>query len=414
MDPSGNLEEVLKEGEEYFRNTIENNGVKSYVILETCNRLEIYYEGDGIVSYPGVPQPSAQFSELEVVRHLFRVASGIESLSVGENEILGQVKDAYEKYLATGSVGKNLAFLFRKAISVGKLSRDRTSISKGKVSIPHFMVDALENSFGVRGKRVLVVGTGKMAIDISRYISEYSPASITVTGRNPVTARELSENLGTLCRPYADLEECASESDVIVTATVSKNLIFTQELVSKIEGGKCYLDVSTPRNVEQSVANLNGNFLISIDSIMDDLKENRRKRESEITRVSEIVERELRNYLAKISEFKAEELLSSMYNYSRIIEAEEIEKFQAAISAGKDPIETARTLVRSSLGKALSPLTFAVKGMIRTGVVRSVEEVLEALVQEFVRDSVKHSGQTAAQTVRRNPRSQIPQLAQKP
>ena len=414
VDSFDRLTAVLTAGSDFFMERLKNAGVNSYVILETCNRLEIYYEHDNALTIHDAPEPSQLFEGTEAIRHLFRVASGIESLSAGENEILGQVKDAYEKYLSLGTVSKELALLFRKAISVGKLSREKTGISRGKVSIPHFMVDTLQGTFGISGRKVLVVGTGKMANDISRYIMGYSPDSLIITGRNVVSAMELSGSVGAGYAPYDQVDEIAATSDIIVTATISKDLLFTKDRVKSIGGSKCYVDVSTPRNIDPSIMGFNGNFLISTENIIDRLNENRTRRESEIQKVSAIVDDEIIGFLSKLTENNAENLLSEMYNYSKIIEKEEIEKFKASLASGKDPVEAAALMLRSSMGRSLSPLTFAVKTLIRQGGMKSVNEVLDTIVQEFIRDSAKHSYPPEGQPARRNLRSQIPQITQKP
>jgi glutamyl-tRNA reductase len=413
-DASRTLEAVLSAGQEFIINRLKSLGISSYVVLETCNRMEVYYESENSLRIEGLPDPTSEYSREEAAKHLFRVSSGIESMSAGENEILGQVKDSFERSVEAGCVGKPLSLLFRKAISVGKACRERTGISRGKVSIPHFVVDTVEESFGINGKNVLVVGTGKMASDICKYVLGYFPGSITITGRNSASAKELANSLGVNVIPYDLVNQRAVASDIVMTATVAKEFIFTADRVRDIGGSRCYVDVSVPKNIDPSIAQLNGNILISTDSIIDQLNENRRRREAEIEKVTRIVDEELSNFLSKMSESRAEDFLSEVYNYSRAIESEEIEKFESAISAGRDPVEAASMMLRSALGKTLSPLTFAVKRMIREDGSKSVDEILDIMSREFIRDFLKYSGQTADLPGRRSPRSQIPQLSQKP
>lgn len=335
----------------------------SHVLLVTCNRVEFYFTFDSsVISEEDLTAiyPSLLLSQ-DAIRHLFRVASGLESMSVGENEILAQIKAAYEKSRSSGGTDKLTSLIFRKAISVGKAVREKTSISRGKTSIPVIAVDLASRKTSLKSSRIGIVGTGQMAETFIKYLQKKEPGNITVVGRNIEKARALSELYGCTYAGVTDLGEVVNSSDAIFTATSSKNILITRSMLNGSASKKTLVDISNPRNIDPALDSAPGVNVYSLDNIKEISLENSILKKEEIPRAEEIVDAEFDKFKIKLREFRAEELLTKSHTYAESIAIMEINRMMKEIDKGMDPSEAKKRSASAMVNRILGNYTTVLK-----------------------------------------------------
>lgn len=401
------FEQIAAVNDETIANMLEKAGVGKYIVLSTCNRFEVYYDGDGDTAV--LPfRPQRELSGREAVRHLFMVSSGLESLSLGENEILGQIKDSYEKSLESGTVTNLLSNVARKSISCGKNVRHKTGISAGRVSVPSYCGQLIYSRFRGNGKRISVIGTGKMSNDILKYVMEGKPASVTVYGRRQEALARLQDKFRLLNTSFMkDLSSVVEESDIIVFATTSKKpLLFSSDF--SVNGtGKAIMDVSVPTNVDKSVDSLENVTVVRLSDIEPVLKKNMEWKRKLVDEAEKIVDSQTDVMMKKILELESEDLISRIYSFSRKIGEQEAEEFRRSISSGQDIESSIEGFVNSIVNKLLHPQTAAIKDLVRNG---GAGEILDRLVRHYEtgeRVSVSDYSEPEGREGSRNRRAQI-------
>ncbi len=398
------LHGVLVRGLDYWDEVAARSGLNDFVILSTCNRLEIYYMGGTLKVPEGFVSPTLVSEGNDAILHLFRVASGLESMSVGEGEILGQIKAAFDLYSRKGLVGKQLSVIFRKAISVGKLVREKTGISVGKVSIPSLVTEVINKRRKISESRVCIVGSGKMATDLAKYVSKLSPVAAFMVSRNtpslPVEGFEF--------RPMGSLFQVMEESNVIITATSSKEPIINEGDALRLSRGKVLADISFPANIEYGVEKIPGITVVRLESLKDMLSENVRRKKDEIHKTEAIINREIDALRFKLMDFAAEDAIRELYIISRMIEERELSEYQKKARPHDGESEDARMMLESALGRLLSLQTFALKSLVKADSSGESEKLIRALSEEIKR-AQKHLSQPGDHQDIRNRRVQTPQ-----
>ena len=290
------------------------------VVLSTCNRSEIYVASatpetarEEIVrflsEYHELPAESFtphlfSFSEAEVAQHLFRVAAGLDSLVVGEPQILGQVKDAFQAEAEKRCTGPVLRKLFDWSFNVGKRVRSETALGEGAVSISFAAVQLARKIFGrLQGRRVLVVGAGEISTLTAQHLRANGAAEVAITNRTAAHAQALATEVGGHWVPWEGLANALGSADIIVTATGSQRPIITRAHVETALRGHrrdplFIFDVAVPRDVEASVGEIEQVFLYNVDDLQSIVHENLSKRASEIERAEAIVQEELTRFAA--------------------------------------------------------------------------------------------------------------------
>lgn len=347
----------------------ENFNSSSHVLLVTCNRVEFYFTfddsrlGEGQVRslYPGV------MLSQDAVTHLFRVASGLESMSVGENEILAQVKAAYEKSRSDGEADKLISLIFRKAISVGKMVREKTRISRGKTSIPVIAVDMASGTVDLHTARVCIVGTGQMSETFLKYLVKKEPGKITVVGRSPDKAASLADAYGCHSAPMSELPDAINSSEVIFTATSSRNILVWKDMVRREHWPKTFVDISNPRNIDPEISSMPGVRVIDLRDIQAVSTRNSSMKKEEIPKAESLVGTELENFRLKMREFQAEELLTKSYTFAESVAMMEIGRMMKEIGKGMDPNEATRKSASAMATRILGNYTAALKEAAANG-----------------------------------------------
>ena len=295
-------------------------GITEVVVLSTCNRSEIYASCEDLLqgrktlisfmcSYHDVPE-----SELtphlytrhddDAVRHLFRTAAGLDSLVVGEPQILGQVKDAYTTASQRGFTGALLNRLFDWSFAVGKRVRSETGIGEGAVSVSYAAISLAKKIFGsLKGLRALLVGAGEMAELTATHLRSQDVQQILVASRTPARAAVLAAKVAGDSVPWERLETELGEADIVVTATGSAKPIVTQQQIttamkSRRDRPLFIMDIGLPRDVDPSAGDLEQVFLYNIDDLRTIVRENLTKRQSQVDHGERLVEAEVERFVA--------------------------------------------------------------------------------------------------------------------
>ena len=401
----------MAKDDKYWINLLNGYGVKQKIILKTCNRVEIYFvEVNDEVIFED--SGAKIFKGEDAMVHLFSVAAGLESMSVGEQEILRQVKEAYEDSIKKGMIGKEISIIFRKAISVGKEIRQKTAISHGKVSIPAIMIDEIDKSIGDLQRKIGIVGTGKMAATIGRYLIKNKNNGITIYGRNEEAGNELASMLNLKFEKTLNMKYIIDSNTVIITATTSKTALMERENIELINDRKILVDISNPKNIEPNFKNDNV-VLINLDKASSIMEKNRTKKETDILVSKQIIVREIKELQERILETEAEEIISTTYEMAKSILIQEIQRYLHEVSKGGDEEELLNLMGNSLINKILAPQTFALKDLIRDSKIDTLREFLVNF-EEHLKKNIEALGNSSVDLSDfQNQQSQTPRLSQK-
>jgi len=289
------------------------------VILSTCNRLELYaVVGDvpaarqTIIRFLGracdiAPEQFVDhlytLEDEEAIRHLMRVASGLDSLVLGEPQILGQITEAYEAALSQGAVGTVLSTLFQAAIHTGKRVRTETTIGVNPSSISSVAADAAVRRLGkLTGRQVLLIGAGEMGAIAARALRKRGVTNIVVANRTFSSAAELAEELEGKAITFQQLPTAIIHADIIITSTGAPHTIVNRKMLEpamtcRDERPIFIIDIAVPRDVDPDVTELENVYLRDIDSLQSQADDNIRERKAEIPHVEEIVDEEVTGFM---------------------------------------------------------------------------------------------------------------------
>lgn len=317
--PVGVRERLAALPDDFFSETFKKAGVHENMLLSTCNRYEIYGAADchgivpgafamglekaGLSSHDVLPYLYHKTGE-SMLRHGFAVASSLESMVLGEPQILGQMKQAWQRAQERGSSGGFLERFCAAAFHVGKRVRTETDIAREQVSIASMAVKVAQQIFGsFDDVSVLLVGAGEMGISAARSLKNAGVARVTVTSRTLERAAQTAVEVGAHTAPWDGLEEAITAADVVITSTASSAPILTVELMQGImktrRGRPLFLiDIAVPRDVAEGVSQLNGCFVYDIDQLGKLSEKARKQRSASIEDARQIIEDEVGRFLA--------------------------------------------------------------------------------------------------------------------
>ena len=298
-------------------------GFPECVILSTCNRVELYTlipERNGhetklknfLTRFHRLDPESLNRGlywhlQPDSVRHLFRVAAGLDSMVVGESEILGQVRDAYTQAVSHGSVGSIFHRLFQTAIRAGKEARSRTKIGQGAVSVGSVSVELARRIFrDLPSKTILVLGAGQMSESALTCLKARGIQKILVANRTQEAAVPLAESVGGQVVPFAGLEASVIQADIVICSTSADRYLLTPPQIQAIMSARrqrplFLIDISVPRNLDPRIGQLENVYLYDIDDLEGIASSNLQMRLSEMEACSEIVEREMNGFLNRLN-----------------------------------------------------------------------------------------------------------------
>src|SRR5471032_2256890 len=289
------------------------------VVLSTCNRAELYAACDDVSSsradlvkflgdFHEIDRATLaahvyDSADLDVVRHLFRVASGLDSLIVGEPQILGQVKDAHAVAAEIETTGPVLNRLFHSSFAVGKRVRTETGIGSGAASVSYAAVALAKKIFGdLKGRSVLVIGAGEMGKLTALHMKSHALSRITIVSRTMAHAARTAEAIGgASAAPWEELDAVLGASDIVITATGAAAPILTKAHIESVMRPRrnrplFIIDIAMPRDVEAAAGEIEQVFLYNIDDLQATVRENLARRASEVARAETIVNEEVEKF----------------------------------------------------------------------------------------------------------------------
>jgi glutamyl-tRNA reductase len=328
--------------------------VREAVVLSTCNRTEVYAVAERFHgAYADIRDFFCEVGNLApdelhehlysqhdeaAVAHLFEVAAGLDSAVLGESEILGQVRDAWELAKAEGGAKSTLNLLFRHALETGKRARTETGISRSTTSVSHAAVEMATERLGtLAGRRMLVVGAGEMGEGVAVALVAAGARDITVTNRTPGRAVALASRVGGSVVPFADLGSALAHADVLVTCSRAGTTVVDRELVhaSRLDATTPLLivDIAVPRNVDAAVADCTAVTLLDLDDLRDWAAKGVQKRSREAESVRAIVGEEVERFITEVTARQAAPLVSLLHERAETIRQGELDRFAARLSS---------------------------------------------------------------------------------
>lgn len=379
-----------QEGEDLLVHLLARPGIAEAFLLSTCNRTEIYvrpreeeeaYRAALELTFLRRVQEMEKPGRLyvkrndEAARHLLGVASGLESMVLGEPEILGQIKQQSALAETVGASGPVMRRLLRSAGTAGARSRQETAISEGAVSLGYAIVELARNIFsGLENCRVLLIGAGEIARSVARPLVERGARELRVANRTEERARQFQEEIPQAqLLPFDGRLDAVREAEVVVVSTGAEEPVLTRRQLKEAMKARStspllVVDLGVPRNVEPAAGKIENLFLHTVDSLEHLIQRNLKRRKEEVPRVQEIVEQELAQLRAWYRNLEAEPVVAQIQKQAERIRQQEVE---AALS--RFPPEThadLERLTRSLVRKILHHPSAHLRGQQNEGSAR--------------------------------------------
>jgi glutamyl-tRNA reductase len=354
--PVGMREQLAVEDDklrELIRDVHATGAAREAVVISTCNRVEVYAIADApgeartavfrrLCQHRGVDAATVEpllYTHLddEAIRHAFRVASSLDSMMVGEPQILGQVKDAFALAQACETVGPTLHTLFSQAFAVAKKVRTETDIARHAVSVSFAAVELARKIFaGLTGRAVLLVGAGKMSELAAKHLVDQGAFPIYVVNRTWSRAQEMARALSGTAVPWDELEVALSTVDIVVTSTGAPEPVIRRDHVQHVMHGRrgrplFFIDIAVPRDVEPDVQTLDDVYCYDIDDLKQVVDANLRERAREAQRAEALVEREVAKFSARLRDVEVVPTIVSLRERLESIRIAELKRALARV-----------------------------------------------------------------------------------
>ena len=394
-------------------------GVREALLVSTCNRLEIFAAADSreiaediveSLDPAAAPLAACRFDE-DALHHLFRVAASLDSMVVGEAQILGQVKEAAAAAQEAGVMGPELNKAVARASTAAKRVRTETEIARGAVSISSVAAELAQKLLGeLAGRSVLLLGAGEMAQLAARELKSCGAKDLLVANRNTQRAEELAREVGGVPVSLGELPSLLERADVVICSTGADHHIVSRELVGKSIKARRYrplflVDISLPRNVEPAVNELENVYLYDLDDLERVAAQNRELRAAHVTRAEEIVLEELKGFMAKVAERKSVPVLGLLRQQAEAIARAEAEKTLGGALNGLDEKQqrSVRAMASAIVNKLLHEPTARLRAEAGRGPLAEAAMALFALEAQ--------QPKPAAQPVEQSPANVISMVA---
>ncbi|MHC4713866.1 MAG: glutamyl-tRNA reductase [Planctomycetota bacterium] len=331
------------------------------VVLSTCNRFELYFIGcaDSVVEFlagrGGFPPAEAHNvmygrGGAEAALHLFSVAAGLDSMVVGETEVLSQCKSAYEAALAAGVTGPVLNAAFQRAFEAAKKVHRRTALSRGRISVGSLAKALVSGKFGdLSGRTLVVIGAGTMARNALANLSELDPDEIIVVNRSRKSAAPLARKFGARTEILSRLAGILAKADVVVASAASPKAILTAGAVRRSQKKRGYrpcflLDIAVPRNIDLAAGDVKGVTLLNIDSLQGLADRNAGARRRECPKARRIIETEAAKLERLLAERTVAPVITALQSKMDAVAEREVRRSLKRLKAGAAPEEELRKL----------------------------------------------------------------------
>jgi glutamyl-tRNA reductase len=365
-----------------LRTLVDGDVVREGLIVSTCNRVEILSAmpseqlefGAGRVTQfldtsgklpPGFLKDHLyKHTDEEAVRHLFRVASSLDSMVVGEPQVLGQVRHAYSLAVEAGTAGRVLNRLVHHTFRVAKRVRTETGIAASAVSISYMAVELGKKIFDtLKGCTVLLIGAGEMAELSAKHLVNAGATRVLITNRTAAAAQQLAnqiENATTV--PFDHLDDALHESDLVICSTGAPSYVLTEAQMSRALSRRrkrptCLIDISVPRNIDPNVAHVRNVFLFDIDDLENVISSNIREREREAERAELIVQSEVMQFQQSLRLMDVGPSIGALREKFQDIARAELERQRKRLGPlTKDQEAAVESLLMSTVNKISHPL----------------------------------------------------------
>jgi glutamyl-tRNA reductase len=367
------------------RAVAELPGVVECMILSTCNRVEILAVAEG--DEPELPQFVARHFGLDgsllnahiyehrdrnAVRHLFRVASSLDSMVVGEPQILGQIKEAFSVARASGTIGGQLENLLQSTFAAAKKVRTETGIGAQSVSIASVAVQLAHKIFGsLAGRTIMLVGAGKMSELSARHLTEQGAGKILVVNRTPERARQMAEPFGGEVVPFDELYESASRADIVITSTSAPHAIFGpahgQSFMHRRRNRPMFfIDLAVPRDVDPAMGKLEGIFVYDIDDLQAVAASHMAERSRQACDAEVLIAAEVERFHQRRLAVNAAPAIVALHTRIEEMRQAELHKMQSRLAGLTDEqFAAVEALTRGLVNKFLHPPMQALKQAAR-------------------------------------------------
>jgi glutamyl-tRNA reductase len=349
------------------------------VIISTCNRVEILSNVDRLSE--GIDSIEAflsEFSEIDLpelqpklyrhtgdqaVRHLFRVASSLDSMILGEPQILGQIKSCYNTAVDSDTVGAYLNMLLQASFRAAKHVRSQTSIGEYSVSVSSAAVELVRKIFGdLGGKRVLIVGAGEMGEATLQYFADIGVKGIYVANRSPDAAKDLARSYDGIPVPFHELQDWLVRMDIVFTSTGASETLITPSMIESVMVERkgepiAFIDISVPRNIDPEIGNINNVFCYDIDDLQAVVELNLQERRKAAAEAEKIVDAEVASFCTKLKSFEVAPVVTQVQGRIKEICSTELNRCMRKIGP-QDPrqIQELESIISRIAGKIAHPL----------------------------------------------------------
>ncbi len=394
-------------------------GVTECMIVSTCNRVELLAAVEGpdtdltgfLHSHFGLDRALLephiyQQRDRDAVRHLFRVAASLDSMVVGEPQILGQVKEAFAVARAAGTVAGQLEHLLQSAFAAAKKVRTETEIGSSSVSIASVAVDLAKKIFGsLQGRTVFLVGAGKMSELAARHLVQQGAGAILVSNRTQDRARRMAEQFKGRVIPYEQLYEAASDADIVISSTGAPHPIFRREhghafMQRRRNRPMFFIDIAVPRDVDPEMGKLEGIFVYDIDDLQAVAAAHLAERSRVASDAETLIAGEVERFQQKQRAVNVAPAIVALQRQAEEIRQAELRRVQARLGGlSAEQVAAVEALTRGLVNKFLHPPMQALKQAAREG-----DQVrLDAVCEEWsVSASADRAAEQGAAPVRSN------------
>ena len=410
---------------EALQQVLQVPGVDEAMILSTCNRVEILAQtGNGSANLrtflhrffrlePTTYEPHLyEYREHEVVRHVFRVASSLDSMVVGEPQILGQVKEAYATARAAGAVQSYLDLLLTRAFAVAKRVRTETAVGSSSVSVASVAVELAGKIFGsLEGKQVCLIGAGKMSELAARHLLGKGAGPMFVANRTYERAKVLASSFGGRAVRFDELYDHCEQADIVITSTGSPVTIFRREHGEKFLSRRknrpmFFIDIAVPRDVDPEMNKLDGIFVYDIDDLQDAVTSHVEGRKQEAERAEKIVAAEVERFETRLKTLHVVPTIVSLQDHFETIRQAELDRIRGRLGPLTPEQEGAvealsRGIVNKILHTPITQLKTAAAGSEVTTLLDAFRRLFNLQIKSAVMVEDEASEKPSAQSARK-------------
>ena len=348
-------------------------GIQEAAILSTCNRTEIYCSIEQIPEYRPIQWLSDfhgmsheqlrpylyQHPDANAVKHILRVASGLDSMILGEPQVLGQLKDAYRTALQVGSIGKLLSRLFQHSFRVAKQIRSSTTIGTHPVSVAFAAVRLSQQIFGdLNSRTALLIGAGDTIELAARHLRENGLQKMIIANRTLEKSQQLATEFSAYAIPLADIPHHLAEADIVISSTASQLPILGKGAIERAIRRRKHrpmfmVDIAVPRDIEPEAGELEDVYLYTVDDLQDVIHENLRNRRQAALQAEEIIDVQVTHFMDWLNSLDAVTTIRSLREQAQSIQAEVLLNARQKLRSGADPEEVLQEVTRLLTNKLI-------------------------------------------------------------